>query len=231
MPLKPAGNTWKKDFYFGSFRNYREVNMSQSITIEDIARDPACVSAQVETGSGLSINVRPIRLGDGDLLGEYFLGLSPETIDLYGPHPFDQVTADRFCAEIDPSQVIRWIATLTEGNHERCIAYVIQQFGIPPDELTRYAAAGLVLAAESGCLIAPSVADSHQNSGIGTPMLRHILNVANRLGIQVVVLMGGVFAHNLRAVHFYEKLGFRRIAPFIAPWAKGRTSYDMLLTF
>ena len=41
-----------------------------------------------------------------------------------------------------------------------------------------------------------------------------------------VLLWGGVQATNARAVHFYEKHGFKNIGSF---WHDGKDNYDMVL--
>jgi diamine N-acetyltransferase len=183
---------------------------------------------QLESTSGLSFTFRPLTAADAAPLGEYFISLSPQTVDLYGPHPFDQETADRLCAEMDPARIVRWIALLPVDGREQVVGYLIQHLGIPDDEMRRYSQAGYELTPAAGCLVAPSIADAYQNRGLGSPMMAHVLKVARRMGFQYALLEGGVFAHNERAVHFYEKHGFQRAGTFVASWAKGRPSYDMI---
>lgn len=184
--------------------------------------------AKLSTAAGMPFVLRPLTADDAPLLGEYFLSLSPQTVDLYGPHPFDQETADRLCAEIDPTRVIRWIALLEEDGREQVVGYLIQQFGIPDEEMRRYAEAGYVLNPSDACLVAPSVADRFQNRGLGSPMMAYVLEWSRRRGLKYALLEGGVFAHNERAVHFYKKHGFRHAGTFVAAWAKGRPSFDMI---
>jgi ribosomal protein S18 acetylase RimI-like enzyme len=57
--------------------------------------------------------------------------------------------------------------------------------------------------------------------------MRHMINVARRLGRRYFLLMGGVYADNERAVHFYKKTGFQMVAPFMPTWTGARLSYDM----
>jgi ribosomal protein S18 acetylase RimI-like enzyme len=60
--------------------------------------------------------------------------------------------------------------------------------------------------------------------------MRHIFAIARDLGFVRVVLMGGVYMTNDRAVHFYRKLGFREIGiTFENPPDSGRLSYDMFV--
>ena len=184
--------------------------------------------AQLTSVTGVTFKFRPLSATDSAILGEYFMNLSPQTIDLYGPHPFDQDTANQLCAEIDLTRIIRWIAIFTADGREQVVGYLIQHLGIPADEMQRYAQAGRALDPAAGCLVAPSVADAYQNQGLGSPMMAHVLKVARQMGLKYALLEGGVFAHNERAVHYYEKHGFQRAGTFVASWAKGRPSYDMI---
>jgi GNAT superfamily N-acetyltransferase len=182
------------------------------------------------TASNLALTFRPVTLADSRLLGEYFLSLSETTRSFYGPHPFDQATADALCARLNAEDTIRLIATIPTVLSEKVIAYFILQLGIPQAEIDRYAQKNIALDPQADCLVAPSVADTYQNKGVGTQLMQHTINIARRLGRKRIVLMGGVFVVNERAVHYYQKLGFQRAGSFIAPWASGRESYDMYLT-
>jgi len=199
------------------------------ITPIDIQANPLCIATNLVTASGLALTCRPITPQDHLLLGAYFLNLSETTRDLYGPHPFDQATADQLCAEINYADTIRLIATIPNAALEKVIAYFILQLGVPPAEIERYAQTNIALDPQADCLVAPSVADAYQNQGVGSPVMRHVFEVARRLGRKHIVLLGGVYVTNERAVHYYQKAGFRTVGTFIAPWASGRVSYDMVL--
>ena len=176
---------------------------------------------------GTPITLRPVITQDAGILGGYFLSLSEQTKSTFGPHPFDQPTADKFCAEINPADTIRFIGLIPKGTQEQVIAYFILQMGVPEHELTRYQQAGIILDPQTDCLVAPSVADSFQNQGIGTIMMRHVFRSARSLERLRIVLMGGVYVTNERAVHFYRKMGFVTVGTFIPPWPDGDLSYDM----
>ena len=75
--------------------------MDDRITAAEIARDPSLITTRVDRGSRRPIALRPLVAGDARILGQYFVGLSPETRRRYAPHPFDRETAGRLCAEID----------------------------------------------------------------------------------------------------------------------------------
>jgi GNAT superfamily N-acetyltransferase len=206
--------------------------MSSSLTLPEIQRDPTLLAAQISNPSGLALTFRPLDRADAASLGAYFIGLSEDTTRRYGPHPFDQTTADQFCAAIDFREAIRMIATIpaasTNKGGEQVIAYFILQLDAPQGECERYSAAGITLDPQADCIIAPSLADAYQNRGLGTPLMEHIFSLARRLGRKHILLNGGVYLSNERAVHYYEKLGFQRVRMFESPPAgSGKFSYDM----
>jgi GNAT superfamily N-acetyltransferase len=164
--------------------------------------------------SGQEILIRPLRPNDGGRFGEYLLGLSEQTRARYGPHPFDQETADQICAALDPTDILRLVATVPGDGGERVIAYFLLKMGVLEFDRRRYEERGLPLDPDTDCTFAPSVADDYQNQGIGSRMLRHILQVTPSLGRRRIVLWYGVQATNDRAVHFYTKWGFRKVGEF-----------------
>jgi GNAT superfamily N-acetyltransferase len=201
--------------------------MDTHLTPADIRAMPARAASQHRLLSGEPVTFRPLAASDAVALGRYFLSLSEETRRRYAPHPFDQATADRLCAEIDPADTLRMIATLGDTPDAQVIAYLILVPGVDAAECARYAAAGMALDDAGDCTLAPSVADAYQSRGVGSLLLPELLRIARRLGKARMVLMGGVQATNARAVHFYEKHGFRFVAPFEGP--PGRLNYDMIL--
>ena len=201
--------------------------MNTPLTIAEIQANPRSIAASIQAASGLAMTFRPLEPQDNQILGRYFLSLSENTISLYGPHPFDQATADHLCATINYADTIRMIATIPAGAQEQVIAYFILQLSVSEGEIQRYAEAGITIDSQADCLIAPSVADAFQSQGLGTPLMRTMFAVARRLGRKHMVLMGGVYAHNARALHYYQKVGFKKVGTFVASCAKGRPSYDM----
>jgi len=201
--------------------------MPSSLTLAEIQRDPALLSASIPNPAGLALTFRPLDRADAAILGTYFLSLSEDTTRRYGPHPFDQPTAERFCASIDFGEAVRMVATIPASGGEQVIAYFILQLDAPQAERERYAAAGIALDPRTDCIIAPSLADAYQNRGLGTPLMEHIFRIAGRLGRKHILLNGGVYLTNERAVHYYEKLGFMRVGMFEGPVGSSKFSYDM----
>jgi GNAT superfamily N-acetyltransferase len=191
----------------------------------DIDANPAPFSKEIRLASGGPALLRPLQRGDAAVLGRYFLGLSEATRRMYGPHAFDQETADRICAELDSSQALRLLATLGSGETEQAIGYFILVFGVLEGDRKRYEKLGIALDQDSDCTLAPSVADAHQSAGLGSLMMEHLRWIARECGRQRMVLWGGVRQDNPRAVHFYRKFGFAEKGEFMVGEVN---NYDMI---
>ncbi len=192
-----------------------------------IDAQPDIVSSSEVLPSGQRVYFRPLRGDQAAELGAYFTSLSPATRRVYGPHPFDQETADGFCAALDSTHTLRMLAWVEEGEEgvERIVAYFVVELGVRAGDRQRYEALGLTLHDQTDCTLAPSVADAYQSQGLGSLMMQHLLGLLPRLGRQRLLLWGGVRADNPRAVHFYTKFGFRRVGDFEAG---GTNNYDMI---
>jgi GNAT superfamily N-acetyltransferase len=184
--------------------------MNDPLSIAELKLDPRSAAAELRTASGVPFMLRPLKAGDGRILGAYFLGLSPGTRALYAPHPMDRETADSLCAAAASSDVIRFIAVLPGDG---VIAYDILMPGLTDGETERYRRAGVDADPGRDCLVAPSVADAWQGRGVGTPCLRHVISVARRLGRRRLMLMGG----------------FRAVGAFLAGEDGKREAQDMCL--
>lgn len=177
--------------------------------------------------SGQPVVFRPLQEGDAPILGRYFLGLRDNTTKRFAPHAFDQATADRLCAELEPEQMLRMIATLQTDGQEQVVGYFLLYFGVGQGTQDRYQRLGIALDSRTDCEMAPSVADAFQDQGLGTLLMQQLLQIARQQDRRRAVLMGGTMATNSRAIHFYQKLGFRKAGEFEAP--PGRYNHDMIL--
>ena len=186
---------------------------------------PAFLTATVALRSGELVTLRPLRADDARRFGAYLRGLSEETRARWAPHPFDQATADVLCATLDPTDILRMVATVGQEGEESVIAYTLLKRGVLEADRQRYEALGIALEDATDCTLAPSVADTYQNQGVGSLMMQHLLNAVRILGRQRVVLWLGVQAANARAIHFYTKWGFRQVGEFYTD----KNNLDMIL--
>ena len=193
--------------------------------LQDIDRHPEQASARMKLPGTGEMLLRPLRPDDAPMLGRYFLGLSSETVRVYGPHSFDQQTADRLCADLDSAHTLRMLGIVDSEAGAEIIAYFIVHFGSYESDARRYLERGMPLDTTGDCELAPSVADAYQSSGVGSLVMGHLLPLLQRLGRRRLALVGGVRSDNPRAIHFYEKFGFTRVGEF---QSREVVSFDMI---
>lgn len=187
------------------------------------------VAFQVALPDGQSLCFRPLAPADAALLGGYFTGLSTATQDLYRPHEFTHAVAEDLCSRIEHDPTLRMVAVTQDRAPAEIAGYFLLNCEIADSDVQRYAGYGLALNERTDCRFAPSVADRYQNTGLGSLLMPPCLAVAQRLGYQRLILLGGVYMTNARAVRFYTKNGFRQVGAFSLR-GHGPDSFDMILT-
>ena len=195
------------------------------MTPGEIGRPPD-LRATLALRSG-EATLRCLRDDDAEPLGAYFARLSPRTRDFYGPHRFESETADRLCGETrTDTEVVRFVVTVPDGDGARIIAYFIVGFRMQDADVKRYAARGTPLDDRTDAYLAPSVSDEHQDTGVGSMVMGHVVPWLRRLGRLRLILLGGVQQRNERAIAFYRKWGFRTVGAFHTRQA----NHDMIAT-
>lgn len=185
--------------------------MDDMLTLERILSRPECATSMANL-KGNAFVFRPLAGDEGERLAAYFAGLSPQTRGWFAPHKFDAETAEAFCHDLLSERTLRMVAVT--GEPPAFAAYFLLQFGVRDADAGRFADYGMPLDGTADCTLAPSVSDAYQSVGLGSALMRHVIDVARRAGKRRMVLFGGVNADNLGAVHFYEKHGFRTVAMF-----------------
>jgi diamine N-acetyltransferase len=164
----------------------------------------------VQSKNGSKVLLKELNMSDLEPLIEYFAKLGPDTIRRYGPHSFER---DAIYALYGHSQnTLGYIAIDTETN--QVIAYSVIRIGYLEHDADRLRSYGLQLDPSTDCTYAPSVADEWQSQGIGYAMFRFIMNDILMKGIRRIILWGGVQSDNVKAVRFYEGIGFRKLGEF-----------------
>ena len=176
---------------------------------------PHCMPAagqEIPLRDGRTVCIRPVRPTDGPLFYGYFDGLSAQSRDfmhgwtnINGPEhaePTAQKAAtDDHCA----------LMVVTNETPEQMIAYCwidgLKNMEIP--------------------MLGIGIIDAYHEAGLGKVLMRRTLAYARELGVPRVQL--GVFADNARAMHVYEKVGFRA-EPSLPPKVfDGRTEIYMVV--
>ena len=142
---------------------------------------------------GMRVEFRPCQSGDTEMLWEMFSTLSDNSVSNLIP-PF---TIERICgwtSNIDYEKVLAIVALVKKESRQHIIGDASLIFNANEDSKHK---AHLGIA----------VHDKYQNKGIGTALLKHLLNIAKMKNIKKVWLE--VATNNNIAIHLYKKLGFQ----------------------
>jgi GNAT superfamily N-acetyltransferase len=164
---------------------------------------------QVVLPNGQKISLRTFQLQDRTALSHYLNQLSDETKQRFAPHDFDEESIQQLYQ--NPSSYIGFLAL---DQNETIVAYAVVKIGHLSYEADRLVAYGLQLNPLSDAVLAPSVADAWQGSGVGSAMMQLIKEQLLKFGMQRIFLWGGVQETNIQAVKFYEKHRFTKLGVF-----------------
>jgi RimJ/RimL family protein N-acetyltransferase len=136
--------------------------------------------------------LRAIRPDDAPRLQQLHQRLSPESIyaRFAGPHPVLPTGEAHRLAEVDYRGRMAIVAALAEGEDERLIG--VARYAAPADA-PHEAEAAIV------------VEDSFQGRGLGTALMRALVDYARRQGIQT--MLAEVSAGNERMLRFIRRSG------------------------
>lgn len=152
----------------------------------------------------------------------YLNSFSAMTKKRFGPHDFSLKGIHEFYSD---RRNTGYILRNIEDQH--IIAYGVVRQGYVAGDFERYLSYGTGPDAYYDCTLAPSVADAWQSKGIGDLLMKNILHEVQRKQFRRIVLWGGVQSTNTRAVNFYEKHHFRKIADF----THDGNNHDMIYWF
>lgn len=153
---------------------------------------PKTWKKEFTTKNGLKLVFRPEQPGDTEMLWVMFSTLSKKSASYLLP-PFPRDRVESWTTDIDYDDVLAIVVVLNENGNKRIIGSTSLKFNsqIP---LKHKAELGL------------TIHDDYQNMGIGTALLKHIINVAQSKKLKKIHL--NVSAENERAIFLYKKVGF-----------------------
>lgn len=148
---------------------------------------------KLELKNGLTIYLRPEHSSDTAMLWEMFSTLSKESLQ-YVVHPFTRERIEEWTNNIDYDKNLPILALIQEGKKRRVVGTASLSFH-SLEAVKHKAGLGL------------TVHDDYQNQGIGTNMVKHLLEIAQTKELKKIYLR--VDTMNERAIRVYEKCGFK----------------------
>lgn len=158
--------------------------------------------------NGQEYYLRPLRTTDVDRLLSFIVGLSPESRRLFRPHAFTRDDAVRATREAQSEHSTRLV--LVRLGNDAVVGYgYFTEAGVADPRVP---------------LLGIAIADRQQNVGLGRLLMQTLIEEARaqgKTGLQLTV-----YKENARAIHVYEKLGFRVVGE-----ADGGKQHAMRLDF
>jgi putative acetyltransferase len=142
--------------------------------------------------NGRRVGFRPKLRTDTEMLWKMFSTLSEKSLSNLVP-PFTRERIEGWTSNIDNDKVLTIVAVVTEEDEQRIVCSASLSFN--SREIFKHRAE-----------LSIAVHDDYQNIGLGTAVLKHMLNIGRMKKLKKVSLL--VNADNDRAVHVYRKLGF-----------------------
>jgi len=149
--------------------------------------------------NGQLVFLRPELSTDTEMLWEMFSTLSDATLSNL-VLPFTRERIERWTSNIDYEKDLPILALIKEEGKQRIIGSASLSFN---------SAEAFKHKAELGV----TVHDNYQNMGLGTAMVYHLLDIVRKKRLKKVFLL--VNTGNTRAIHIYERCGFRTEAELI----------------
>ncbi len=141
----------------------------------------------VVLADGRRVTLRPLAPGDGDLMAEFFAGLSAR--EIYYFFALDEAEARALAHNAGRDAALRLIALGEQAGGVRILGYMF-----------------LSAAQEGPRTFGACLRDGVQSAGLGRAMIDHLLTSAAASGIGQVTLT--VHADNWRALRLYQRAGF-----------------------
>ncbi len=143
--------------------------------------------------NGMKIRFRPKLAGDTKMLWNMFSTLSEDSVSNLIP-PFTRERIEGWTSNINYDEVLAIVAVIKEKKEQRIVGSASLKFN--QNEHSKHKA-------ELGI----TVHDDHQNKGIGTALVKHLLNIARIKKLRKIWLQ--VNTDNKIAIHIYKKAGFQ----------------------
>jgi diamine N-acetyltransferase len=181
------------------------------LTLNTVAAQPGMITWTLALPSGEQVLFRPLLPADVDRLTRFLEGLSAQTRRFWSHSSYDRATAQALCDAIARYDKLRLVAV---NQDDRIVALFEFSMDLVENDIERFRGYGMELHNETDCRFGPCVADDYQGTGLGRILFPPTVEIARRFGQQRIILWGGVFVENGRAIHYYERLGFQRIGEF-----------------
>lgn len=178
-------------------------------TLAHVANHPESLTFHVPGDEGLVL--RPLVTDDELMLVKFFEGLGSTTKKYFSLSSDSDREARERCAAIARYDKLRLIASVGQ----ELIGLIEFSLSLVDDDHSRFKRWGIRLNPLQTIRFGPCVADEYKGTGVARRIMPFVEAVALRFGRTRMILWGGVYCENTRAIKFYEKVGFLRAGTFV----------------
>lgn len=186
--------------------------MSMSVlTLDKIVECPDLVTSTITVQSGQMFNLRTLVPSDVDALTDFLGSLSPRTRQRWVVDDYGKAGAQEMCDAIGRFDKLRLVVA---GHDEKVIGLMEFSLRLVPFDMERFANYGIELNEDQYIRFGPCVRDEEQQKGIFSATMPYVIDIAQNLGKEFIILWGGVLSENIPAIKSYKKLGFYEVGRF-----------------
>lgn len=167
--------------------------------------------------------LRPLMPNDKEKIIKFLSQLSEKTRRFYVLNDYGNKTANALCKSLVKPEKLHFVA---ETEPSKIIAVVKFSLDLPKADKLRYLQYGIKLVAGTVSRCGTCIADQYQNVGLGAITLHELIDASRSLNQKTVILSGGIFVDNKKAIHMVQKFGFKIVGKFAD--SRGKEHVDML---
>lgn len=175
--------------------------------------DSVTNSSIIKLSNSEALHFRFLHPEDVGKLSDFLQNLSPSTRRLSYFESYDVAEAERLCDAIGKYDKLRFV--LVSSKNKRIEGLIELSYGLPADDIKRYAQSGNPLKPGEDVRFGITLSDAYQSQGVGSKVFPLILKVAKSSGMKRIILWGGVLADNTQAINYYKKYGFYETGRFM----------------
>lgn len=184
-------------------------NIKELLTI--VSENKKRFTDELVLGNGERVVLRPLVPEDVQKLARFLERLSVKTREQSTFSSYDIAMAQELCEAINRYDKLRFVL---ENSCEEICGLFEFSLDIPESDVDRFNDYGITLG-DNDCRWGITIADDYQNFGVGKLIFPFMVRVVKGFGYARIILYGGVLASNERAIHYYEKLGFKEVGRFV----------------
>jgi len=197
------------------------------LTIEEISKQKGIFNYPIQT-SHHHFLLRPLQPNDVSFLEDFLVHLSEQTRKYWTLSSYDHEKAQELCNDIGLYDKLRLVlVVLEEGEEKKMVGTFEFSMDLVENDIERFKRGGIDLIMGSDCRFGPCLSDDYQGIGVAATVFELVKEVARAFGKKRIILWGGVFCDNVRAIKFYSKVGFIRVGEFKND--DGTSCLDMIL--